>query len=215
MPSAPRTPGRPQKYGRPARLVPLTLPEDVLKWLGTIHPDPAWAIVNLYERGRRGKSLEEPQPPTAELVPLPNRRALIVVRPQILRGVDGVSFIPLSDGRALLSLADGQGVADLELALIDRLAENDLSESHRQELESLRELLRKWRQTTGLTFRTRSIIVADRSPTNGPASAVPRLKAFGRRSRQNTLWFFSTCWYDWCELGLASAVVGQVTRLIA
>jgi hypothetical protein len=50
MPSPPRTPGRPPKYGRPARLVPLTLPEDVLKWLGTIHPDPAWAIVNLYER---------------------------------------------------------------------------------------------------------------------------------------------------------------------
>ena len=42
--------GRPLKFGRPARLLALTLPHDVVAALRRIHPDPAWAIVSLYEK---------------------------------------------------------------------------------------------------------------------------------------------------------------------
>ena len=41
--TAPRR-GRPPKFGRPAQLVTLTLPEDVISWLSTIDPDLGWAI---------------------------------------------------------------------------------------------------------------------------------------------------------------------------
>jgi hypothetical protein len=67
--------GRPPKYGRPAQLVALTLPDDVLTWLKTIHPDPAWAIVKLHEQAsRRRRPIA-----LAELVQLPERRALVLV----------------------------------------------------------------------------------------------------------------------------------------
>ena len=174
-------PGRPPKYGRPARLVSLTLPEDVLAWLSTIHPDPAWAIVKLYERMSRRSKLLPVVPPAAELVQLPNKRALIVVKPEYFEGVEGVSLIPLSDGRALLALPEGRGIADVELALIDRLAADGLSHDRRRELEELRGQLREWRRTTGLTFRSKSIIVADRSPRDGQPSVIAHLKTGRRR----------------------------------
>ncbi|MFP5379666.1 MAG: hypothetical protein ACLGHP_07950, partial [Vicinamibacteria bacterium] len=42
--------GRPHKFGRPARLIALTLPEDVIDWLRHVDPDPARAIVELHAR---------------------------------------------------------------------------------------------------------------------------------------------------------------------
>ena len=174
-------PGRPPKYGRPARLVSLTLPEDVLEWLTTIHPDPAWAIVKLYKRVSKRSKVQPTVRPTAELVQLPNKRALIVVKPEYFRSIEGISLIPLSDGRALLALPEGRGIADLELALVDRLGEDGLSHDHRRELEQLRGQLREWRHTTGLTFRSKSIIVAVRSPRNGYPDVIAHPKTGGRR----------------------------------
>jgi hypothetical protein len=55
------------------------------------------------------------------LVGLPGRRALIVVDPAPLRNVEHVTTIPLAAGRAFLTLLPHQGVADLELAIADRL----------------------------------------------------------------------------------------------
>src|SRR5205814_914451 len=37
--------GRPPKFGRPSRLVALTLPTQVIRGLRKLHPDLAWAIV--------------------------------------------------------------------------------------------------------------------------------------------------------------------------
>ena len=50
---SPKARGRPLKFGRPARLLALTLPDDVVKGLRRIHPDPGWAIVSLYEKAAR------------------------------------------------------------------------------------------------------------------------------------------------------------------
>ena len=44
--------GRPSKYGRPARAVTVTLPEDILDRLSAVHTDVGSAIVNLVERTR-------------------------------------------------------------------------------------------------------------------------------------------------------------------
>ena len=118
---ATRRRGRPLKFGRPGNSVTLTLPADVLDWLHTLNEDPAWAIVGLFERRGAVPHKARLTSAVAELVQLPGRRALILVRPDLLRFVPGVSVVPLSDGRAFIALEAGGGVADLELAVIDRL----------------------------------------------------------------------------------------------
>ena len=52
---------------------------------------------------------------------LPGKRALILVKPDVFAGLNGVSVIPLSDGRGFLALDVGRGLADLEVAVVDRL----------------------------------------------------------------------------------------------
>ena len=154
--TAPRR-GRPPKFGRPAQLVTLTLPEDVISWLSTIDPDLGWAIVKLHERsikGRRGRPEQ-----VADLVQLPGQRALILVQPEPFKNLAGVSIIPLADGRGFLALDAGRGVSDLELSVIDRLESPSLESAERDALTHLRALLRQWRQE-GVRFESRSIIVA-------------------------------------------------------
>jgi hypothetical protein len=151
--------GRPPKYGRPAQLVTLTLPNDVLTWLKTLHPDPAWAIVRLHEQANRRRRPIE----LAELVRLPEGRALILVNAEVLSHIPGVAIIPMSDGRGLLALDAGRGVADLELAVIDRLEAPRLNSPERHALVALRDKLREWRQQ-GVGFESRAIIVATRGP---------------------------------------------------
>jgi hypothetical protein len=156
--AAPRR-GRPPKFGRPAQLVTLTLPEDVVSWLSTIDTDLGWAIVKLHERTmkvRRGRPAL-----VADLVQLPGQRALILVDPESFKNLAGVSIIPLADGRGFLALEAGRGVSDLELAVIDRLEAPTLAVAEREALTHLRALLRQWRQD-GVRFESRSIIVAQR-----------------------------------------------------
>jgi hypothetical protein len=150
--------GRPLKFGRPTRLLTVSLPADVLDWLKQLDPDPAWAIVSLFERTQR-RSANEPLR-SADLVQLPGKRALILVRPDAFAGLDGVSVIPLSDGRGFLALDTGRGLADLEVAVVDRLEKGSVPASQRAALAEVRQLLRDWRQQ-GLRFESRSILVVE------------------------------------------------------
>ena len=164
--------GRPLKFGRPGQTITLTLPDDVVEWLHSLHEDPAWAIVGLFER--RKVLARAPRPrQAAELVQLPGRRSLILVQPEVLKNVPGISLVPLSDGRAFIALDPGRGVADLEVAILDRLdAEVDAEE--RKLLSEFRRLLREWRQL-GLKFQPRSILVVERqalSTAPRPLSAL-------------------------------------------
>src|SRR5215813_8884443 len=84
--------GRPLKFGRPSQLVALTLPDDVLASLRTIHHDPAWAIVRLAEsRFGDQKTQQRRAPALAELVHLPGKRGLIVVETNIVGRLRGIS----------------------------------------------------------------------------------------------------------------------------
>jgi hypothetical protein len=170
--------GRPPKYGRPAQLVTLTLPNDVLDWLKTLHADPAWAIVKLHEQTNRRRRPVE----LAELVRLPEGRALILVNAQALSHIPGVAVIPMSDGRGLLALESGRGVADLELAVIDRLETPRLQATERQALTALRDKPREWRQQ-GVGFESRSIIVATRGHLQqvSRTSVLPAARGNGSR----------------------------------
>ena len=164
--------GRPPKFGRPAQLVTLTLPEDVIGWLKTMHPDPGWAIVRLFERATRGPTHKLAH---AELAQLPGRKALILVNADALKRLPGVSVIPLADGRGFLALDPGRGVADLEIAVIDGLESTNTTPDERAALQVLRSRLREWRQA-GLRFESRAIIVAQHGSQADTAAPLARIK---------------------------------------
>ena len=151
--------GRPPKFGRPSRLVALTLPEDVLTTLQRVHPDPARAIVNLVETNAEGTTSRKP---LAELVTVGSRRALIVVDRWAFQNLPSVSLIPISEDRALLAFDKGRDTGSLELDLIDRMEEPALDRTEHDALKELRGCLRQWRQDPELRFSFRSIIIVEK-----------------------------------------------------
>lgn len=153
--------GRPQKFGREAQLISLTLPRDVINWLGTIDDDLGWAVVKLHERSTKARAKDTA---VAQLVRFPGNRALIIVRSDLFKEMPGVSPIMISDGRAFLALDAGKGVADLELFVLDRIDDQKIEPAERAALVELRALLKQWRQD-GIRFESRAIIVAQGTGT--------------------------------------------------
>lgn len=151
--------GRPPKYGRPAKVVALTLPAEIVETLQRINPDLGWAIVTLAEKSARG---HRPPPPLdeAHLVEVGAGQSLIVVDSARFQGLPGVQVVPLSSSQAFLALEPGRGMADLELAVLDRI--DRLPSDERQPWERLRDRLRKWRRDRHLRFENRSIILVTR-----------------------------------------------------
>jgi hypothetical protein len=167
--------GRPPKFGRPSQVVALTIPNDVLQWLSTIHSDPGWAIVSLAERFRSGKARPKvAKMPEVELAWLTVRQALILVNPSTFQHLKGVTVLPLARGRAFLALENGQGLADIEIAVLDRL-EEPISASERRTLSQVRTQIKEWRRTPSLRFGSKSIVLVERRRTQatryGPSGA--------------------------------------------
>jgi hypothetical protein len=155
--------GRPLKFGRPARLLALTLPHDVVQGLQRIHPDPAWAIVSLCEKlGDKAPRPRRESGPHVELAKLSPDSALIVVDPQLIPSAPGVSVVPMAKGRAFLTFGEGRGLADLEVAVLDRLQQGKDSPAVRKQLTVLHRQIREWRRSRRLRFSTRSIIIVER-----------------------------------------------------
>lgn len=157
--------GRPLKFGRPAKLLAVTLPHDVVAALRRIHPDPAWAIVRLSEKmGKTRRHLTSAAKPAIELAQLSSRSALIVVDPRALRSAPGMSVVPVASGRAFLAFDEGRGLADLELAILDQLRNSKTALAARRELRTLQRQVRDWRRGHGYRFSKRSIILVERVP---------------------------------------------------
>lgn len=164
--------GRPLKFGRPTQLISLTLPKDVVAWLTGVDDDIARALVKLHERSTKTSNSRRIE--LAGLVQLPGNRALILVRPDYFDKLKGVSLIPLADGRAFLALEPTKGVADLELAVLDRLEAPSVGTVEREALAQLRALLQQWRRD-GIVFESRAIVVAKRKQgarSSGPLSPL-------------------------------------------
>lgn len=159
--------GRPLKFGRPSRLVALTLPEDVLAWLRGIDRDPARAIVNLFDRDQTGSVHAAPAAtPLADIAILSGRRGLILVDRQAFSGLGGVDLLPLDSRRAFLALRNGGTLADLELAVVDRM--DELAEgAERGALAHFRRQLQRWRRDPAWRFEGRSIVVAEQRAGGG------------------------------------------------
>jgi hypothetical protein len=155
--------GRPPKFGSPGQVVAITLPQDVVRGLKRVHADLAWAIVRLFQK--RSQRPPTPRASTAdsELVSVASGKSLIVVNRDVFKELPGVNMIPLHGDRAFLALDPDAGVADLELAIVDRMGKRDITPRERTALAELRAHLRRWRRDPGLRCRIRSIIVVERS----------------------------------------------------
>ena len=115
--------GRPRKYGRPARAVTVTLPEDTLARLSAIHADVGSAIVNVVERTAPTRM----QPiASAEIAQYGNHAVIIVSPCRALKRLQGVELVPIGDGRALISLAPTMSISALELQVRDALERGDV-----------------------------------------------------------------------------------------
>ena len=158
-----RSRGRPPKFGRPARLVALTLPEDTIHGLKAINPDLGRAVVALVDRMHGGSTpiIDEVDAPVT-LAHVNDTRALIVIDTKIFREIPGCAVVPLSEGRAFLALDPGRTLADLELSVADLVDEHGLPPRERDALNTLRQSLRDWRRDESLTFHTRSIVLVER-----------------------------------------------------
>jgi hypothetical protein len=155
--------GRPPKFGRPGRVVAITLPEQAIRRLKRVHTDLAWAIVRLLERRSQRTVQHQSSDADSELVNVAHGRSLIVVNRNVFKELPGINMIPLHGDRAFLALDRDAGVADLELAVVDRMANRSISARERTALAELRVHVRRWRRDPSLRCQTRSIIVIERA----------------------------------------------------
>lgn len=155
--------GRPPKFGRPGRVVALTLPEEAIRRLKRVHTDLAWAIVRLLQKRSPRTLNDHHSGADSELVNVANGRSLIVVNREVFKRLPGVHMISLHGDRAFLALEREAGVADLELAVVDRMSSRTISVRERTALAELRGHLRRWRRDRTLRCQTRSIIVVERA----------------------------------------------------
>jgi hypothetical protein len=175
--------GRPSKFGRPSRVVALTLPEDVLDRLRRVHRDLGWAIVKLLDKDVHPASPRRAEiQPDVELVTVADRQSLIVVNREVIKDLPGVNIIPLSGNRAFLALDINRGMSDLELAATDRLGEATLDRRERLALGKLRTQLTAWRRDGTIHCHTRAIIVVERR-TAKPSGRNRRASTRGGVSR--------------------------------
>ena len=163
--------GRPPKFGRPGRVVALTLPEEVVSGLQKINADLAWAIVTLFEKSSKRPAMSRRAPDQADLVAVGGSRSLIVVPRRLFAGLNlsGVSILPLHNDRAFLALDPGRGMSDLVLAVDDRLKTPSLGRQQASALRRLRAQLQQWRNSRQLRCQTRTIIVVERRRSRRPA----------------------------------------------
>jgi hypothetical protein len=151
--------GRPKKYGRPARAVTVTLPEDILATLNAADTDLGRAIVKLVER--RGKALAIARKPAAEIAPYGNRSVIIVPDARALRRLPGVQLVPIGNGRCLIALEPPYSIPQLELDIRDLLAHKGVSEPERKTLDAIAAILRTARVSRDVTPEERTIIVLE------------------------------------------------------
>jgi hypothetical protein len=155
--------GRPPKFGRRGRVVAITLPEEVVRGLKRVHRDLAWAIVQLFEKnGRRPAARRSPRS-DSELLGVTSTGSLIVVNREVFKALPGVHVVPLHDDRGFLAFDRTASLADLELAIIERLASRSIGVRERQALLQLRAHVRRWRRDRKLRCEARSIIVLERA----------------------------------------------------
>lgn len=155
--------GRPRKFDGPSRLLAMTLPEDVIAALRARDRDLARAIVGLVGRGDRKSSKRiDRAPEPVSLVQIARGRFLITVDSRAVRRLPQCELVPVGRGSAFLALEPGRGLADLALAVVDRLDEPDVEAHERAALVRVRSTIRTWMRDKSFSYETRAIVVIKR-----------------------------------------------------
>lgn len=157
MPASPGR-GRPSKYGRPARAVTVTLPEDVLEQLSAVDDDLGRAIVKVVER-RPARRAPAARP--AEIARYGTHGVIVVTAVKPLKRLRGVQLVPIGDGRCLISLQPGHSIAQLEIDIRDVLDRGGMTSRERETLEGIARILRETRISHIATPEERTIIVLE------------------------------------------------------
>jgi hypothetical protein len=171
-----RARGRPRKFAEPSRAVTLTLPEQIIAALSGIDPDLSRAVVRLAQ----ADVAHQPHAP-AELASF-GRSAVIVVNPtRTLEDRTGVTLIPLSDGRALISFDDAMTAARLELSVRDVLEDPALTPEDGRIFSAIANILTTARRSRTVALRHRQVIVLE--STRGDRRRVARTAPRRRPAR--------------------------------
>jgi hypothetical protein len=165
MSVAKRGPGRPRKYGRPSKVVTVTLPEDVLARLASVDADLGRAIVRVAEH----RVHSSPAPRPAELATY-GRRAVIVVKPvKALERLSGIQLVPIGHGRALIALNQPRSIPQLELDLRDAIERKTVDRREKATLQAVADILRRTRHSRRTVLEERTIIVVEAKKQPGAA----------------------------------------------
>lgn len=160
-------PGRPRKYGRAARAVTVTLPEDVLARLAVVHADLGRAIVALAEKNGKGRA---PSVRPAEVTAYGNHAVIVVNPARALKRLPGVQLVPLGNGRALISLEPDYSIAHFELDVRDALERGKpINGDERGLLKTISSILHEARQSPRTVVKPRTIIVLEQKRQRRPS----------------------------------------------
>ena len=150
--------GRPMKYGRAARPVTITLPEDVLARLEAAGHDVGDAIVKLVERHAPARTAAPRGP---ELTAYGSHAVIVVTPNKALKRLPGVQLVPIGNGRALISLDSPRTIAQFELDLRDASEWPDIGDEERASLGEIVRILRQSRRSRDVSLEERTIIVVE------------------------------------------------------
>ncbi len=153
--SSPRR-GRPQKFGRPAHAVTVTLPEDTLAVLKSVDADVGLAIVRVVDqvKSRRRR-------PAVTLARYGNHAVIVVTPVRALKRLPGIELVPIAGERAIIALTEPMTVAQFELRVQDALEMKGLHADERETLRHLTDILRDARRSGHTALTSRTIIVLE------------------------------------------------------
>src|SRR4029453_19073656 len=140
--------GRPLKFGRPAQALALRLPDDVVASLREADHDVARAIVALVHNVADSSLARRPRP-AVSVTKTGRGRGLIIVDPTLVPALPGCHLMQITAPQAFIAREPGAGLADLEVAVLDRLAEPGLAGRQRLALHALRRAVKRWGKNRG------------------------------------------------------------------
>jgi hypothetical protein len=136
--------GRPPKFQEPRRPITVTLPENTLAQLATIHPDRAQAIVKLAEAAMPRDARTHKRVELVEV--MPGLGIILVGSSRYLQKIKWLRLVELAPTRFLLIIPSGTAVDSLEVAIIDLLENLEPHEEwEKSMLQELRDLMRNLR----------------------------------------------------------------------
>ena len=146
------------KFGRPARSVTITLPDDALAALRASDPDVGQAIVALLASAAK----RAPRAPAVALHKTGPRMVIVVKPVAALRQLRGVELVSLGDQqRALIAFRGGLTAAQFELQIHDLLDSSRLDADEAAVVDQLAEMLRDVRRSANLRLSEATIMVVD------------------------------------------------------